>query len=194
PNAYMGRTWGLSVKAMDLKVKRNYKDGPRGIKPVDEDQGGRLLAAAVEARRQVPSVWEALRGITYRDDRPQNWDGWSMDDWGIHAWREAVERSRVPIQSWGSWMDAGTANGVLHRFMTLANPQHVFVGAWSHGGGHDASPYRPEETEPNPPYGLQLLEDLCFLERNMRGRTASRGSMDPLLAFFTLGEGKWTTT
>jgi putative CocE/NonD family hydrolase len=194
PNAYMGRTWGLSVKAMDLNVKRNYKDGPRGIKPVDEDQGGRLLAAAVEARRQVPSVWEALRGITYRDDRPQNWGGWSMDDWGIHAWREAVERSRVPIQSWGSWMDAGTANGVLHRFMTLANPQHVFVGAWSHGGGHDASPYRPEDTEPNPPYGLQLLEDLCFLERNMRGRTASRGSMDTLLVYFTMGEEQWKTT
>ena len=66
PNAYMGRNWGLSVKDMDLNVKRNYKDGPRGVKPVDEDQGSRLLAAAVEARRHVPSVWEALRGIRRR--------------------------------------------------------------------------------------------------------------------------------
>ena len=38
-----------------------------------------------------------------------------MDDWGIHGQREAVERSSVPIQSWGSWMDAGTANGVIHQ-------------------------------------------------------------------------------
>jgi uncharacterized protein len=193
PNAYMGRTWGLSVKDMDLNVKRSYKDGPRGVKPVDEDKGSRLLATAIEARRHVPSVWEALAGITYRDDRPQQWGGWSMDDWGIHSWREAVERSGVPIQSWGSWMDAGTPNGVLHRFMTLANPQHVFIGAWSHGGGHDASPFRPEDAEPNPPYRLQLLEDLCFLERYVRGRTGSRDSKDRLLVFFTMGEEQWKT-
>jgi len=194
PNAYMGRTWGLRVKAMDLNVKRDDKDGPRGVKPVDEDKGARLLAAAIEARRHVPSVWEALADITYRDDRPQQWGGWSMDDWGIHSWREAVERSRVPIQSWGSWMDAGTANGVLHRFMTIANPQRVFIGAWSHGGAHDASPYRPEDAEPNPSYNLQLLEDLCFLERHMRGRTTSRDSTDRLLVYLTMGEEQWKTT
>ena len=141
PNAYMGRNWGLSVKDMDLNVKRRYDEGPRGVKPVDGGEGARLLAAAIEARGHVPSVWEALSGVTYRDDRPQEWGGWSMDDWGIHAQRKAVERSGVPIQSWGSWMDAGTANGVLHRFTTLTNPQRVFVGAWSHGGDHDASPY-----------------------------------------------------
>jgi putative CocE/NonD family hydrolase len=194
PNAYMSRTWGLRVKDMDLNVKRNYKEGLRGVKPVDGDEGSRLLATAIEGRRNVPSVWEALAGITYRDDRPPQWGGWSMDDWGIHSRREAVERSGVPIQSWGSWMDAGTANGVLHRFMTLANPQHVFIGAWSHGGGHDASPYRPQDAEPNPPYRSQLLEDLCFLERHIRGRTANSVSNDRLLVYFTMGEEQWKTT
>jgi putative CocE/NonD family hydrolase len=162
PNAYMGRAWGLEVKDMDLNVKRQYSDGPRGVKPVDGNEGARLLAAAIEARRHLPSVWEALSRITYRDDRPDQWGGWSMDDWGIHSWHDAVERSGVPIQSWGSWMDAGTANGVLHRFMTITNPQRVFVGAWSHGGDHDASPYQREDADPNPPFRVQFLEDLCF--------------------------------
>jgi putative CocE/NonD family hydrolase len=194
PNAYMGRTWGLEVKDMDLNVKRQYSDGPRGVKPVDGDEGARLLAAAIEARRHVPSVWEALSRVTYRDDRPDQWGGWSMDDWGIHSWREAVERSRVPIQSWGSWMDAGTSNGVLHRFMTLANPQRVFVGAWSHGGVHDASPYQREDANPNPPSHVQLLEDLCFLERHMRRRNTSQVPTDRLLVYFTMGEEQWKTT
>jgi uncharacterized protein len=194
PNAYMGRTWGLSVKDMDLNVKRQYSDGRRGVKPVDGAHGARLLAAAIAGRRHVPFVWEALSRITYRDDRPAEWSGWSMDDWGIHSWREAVERSGVPIQSWGSWMDAGTANGVLHRFMTLANPQRVFVGAWSHGGDHDASPYRPEDAEPNPPFRVQLLEDLCFLERHLRGRHASPSPAERLLVYFTMGDEQWKTT
>lgn len=194
PNAYMGRNWGLEVKDMDLNVKRRYDDGPRGVKPVDGGDGARLLAGAIEARRHVPPVWEALSGITYRDDRPQEWGGWSIDDWGIHAQSEAVERSGVPIQSWGSWMDAGTANGVLHRFTTLTNPQRVFVGAWNHGGDHDASPYQPENAASNPPFQMQLLEDLCFLERHLNGRSTSRGSAERLLVYFTMGEEQWKTT
>jgi putative CocE/NonD family hydrolase len=194
PNAYMGRTWGLEVRDMDLNVKRQYTDGPRGVKPVDGDEGARLLTAAIEARRHVPSVWEALSRVTYRDDTPDGWNGWSMDDWGIHSWRDAVERSGVPVQSWGSWMDAGTANGVLHRFMTLANSQRVFVGAWSHGGDRDASPYQREDADPNPPFHVQLLEDLCFLERHLRGRNTSRGPAERLLVYFTMGEEHWKTT
>jgi putative CocE/NonD family hydrolase len=194
PNAYMGQTWGLSVKRMDLNIKRPYADGPRGVKPVDGEDGARLLAEAIETRRNVPSVWEGLSRITYRDDRPTGWGGWSMDDWGIHSWRKAVERSGVPIQSWGSWMDAGTANGVLHRFMTLSNSQRVFVGAWTHGGAHDASPYRPVDAEPNPPFQIQLLEDLCFVERHLRERGVSSAPPEHLLVYFTMGEERWKTT
>src|SRR4030095_315052 len=116
PTAYMGRVWGLSVKEMDLNVKVQHPDGARGIKPVDGSDGPRLLQQAIDARRDMPSVWEGLRRIVYRDDRPPEWAGWSMDDWGIHGWRKSVEQSRVPIQSWGSWTDAGTAKGGARTF------------------------------------------------------------------------------
>ena len=194
PNAYMGRVWGLSVKEMDLNVKVQHPDGARGIKPVDGSDGPRLLQQAIDARRDMPSVWEGLRRIVYRDDRPPEWAGWSMDDWGIHGWRKSVEQSGVPIQSWGSWMDAGTANGVLHRFMTLSNPQHVFVGAWSHGGGHDADPYRPDDANADPPLDMQWLEDLCFVERHLQGRPRTAHSPERLLTYFTMGEERWKTT
>ena len=194
PNAYMGRVWGLSVKEMDLNVKVQHPDGARGIKPVDGSDGPRLLQQAIDARRDIPSVWEGLRRIVYRDDRPPEWAGWSMDDWGIHGWRKSVEQSRVPIQSWGSWMDAGTANGVLHRFMTLSNPQHVFVGAWSHGGRYDADPYRPNDASADPPLEMQWLEDLCFVETHLQGRPGTARSPERLLTYFTMGEERWKTT
>jgi putative CocE/NonD family hydrolase len=139
PNAFMGRTWGGSVKALDL----NHMPGPGGakslgVRPVDEDRDARELKSAIAARAAVPSVWEGLKAITFRDDRPVAWGGESMDDWGIHSHAAAVEASGTPIQTWAGWMDAGTANGALHRFMTLTDPMRVYIGAWSHGGVHDA--------------------------------------------------------
>jgi hypothetical protein len=89
-----GKGWGESVKAMDLNTKRG--DPPRGVKPVDEDRGGALVAAAVEARREAPGVYEGLRRITFRDDRPEVW-GVSMLDWSIHTHLGEVERPGVPI-------------------------------------------------------------------------------------------------
>lgn len=192
PNAYMGREWGTEVKAMDLNVKRSYEDGPRGVRPVAADSGGRLLARAIEGRRDVPSVWEGLRTVTYRDDRPESWHGASVDDWGTQARTPAVERWGGPIQSWASWMDAGTANGVLHRFTSLDNPQQAFIGAWSHGGWHDADPFRPADAEATPGGELQFLESLCFRERQL-GAGKSREPRRELV-YYTMGEQRWKTT
>jgi uncharacterized protein len=191
PNAYMGRTWGLRVKEMDLNEPASRGGTVRRIRPVDGPDGSALLNEAIAARRDVPDVWQGLQQVTFKDDRPPEWGGWSMDDWGIHAWSDAVERSGTAIYSWGSWLDAGTANGVLRRFMTLNNPQRVVVGPWSHGANHHVSPYLPPDTPPDPPVEDQRLEDLCFLEQYVRGRDAGMG--DRLLIYYTMGEERWKT-
>ncbi len=162
-----GRDWGQSVKEMDLNVKRG--DPPRGVKPVDEDKDGALLQAAIDARREVPGVYEGLSQITFRDDRPDVWSGASMLDWSIHTHIDDVERSRVPIFSWGGWLDAGTAAGVLHRFTTLSNPQKAIIGPWSHGGDHHASPYGPPDLETVPTEEAQRGESLCYFDRYLKG-------------------------
>lgn len=192
PNAYMGREWGRIVKSMDLNVERRYEDGSRGVRPVDADSAGRLLAEAIEARRDVPSVWQGLQEVTYRDDRPESWTGASVDDWGTHNRTHELEEWGGPIQSWASWTDAGTANGVLHRYMTLDNPQRAFIGAWSHGGEHDTDPYRPDTATAAPAFTTQITEDLCFL-RNWLGR---HGALAPgkQLVYYTMGERRWKTT
>jgi predicted acyl esterase len=148
PNAFMGRTWGLSVKALDLNRMPGDPNSP-GVRRVDGDTDGRLLKAAIAARAEVPSVWEGLKTLTFRDDKPAAWQGESIDDFGIHSHAKAVEAGGTPIQTWAGWMDAGTANGAIHRFMTLSNSMRAYVGAWSHGGVHDASPYQPDDAPPS---------------------------------------------
>jgi hypothetical protein len=191
PNAYMGSNWGLRVKQMDLNTPRAGANGsPVGVKPVDADLDGSLLAAAIEARRDTPSVWESFRLLTYKDERMPLWDGVSMDWWGIHSHRDDVERSGSAIYSWASWTDAGTAQGVLHRFMTLSNPQRAVIAAWSHGARHDASPFNPAEAPLEPATEEQMLEDLCFYERYVRGDAGGRHE----LVYRTMGEDRWKLT
>jgi putative CocE/NonD family hydrolase len=150
-------------------------------------------ADAIAVRKNIPGVWESLQQITFRDDRPPAWRGWSMDDWGIHHWAAQVEASKTPMLSWGGWMDAGTADGVLRRFMTLSNPQRVFVGPWNHGGGSHASPFLPPDAPTDPPERQQDLEDLCFLD-GVLGRNGAAHPAGKFLVYYTMGEERWKTT
>jgi putative CocE/NonD family hydrolase len=192
-NAYMGSNWGLRVKDMDLNIPRSRGGAePVGVKPVDEDTDGSLLAAAVEARRDVPSVWESFKVLTYKDESMPLWGGLSMDWWGIHSHVEDVERSGTAMYSWGSWTDAGTAQGVLHRFMTLSNPQRVVIAPWSHGARQDTDPFHPAEHELDPPTELQWLEDVCFY-RTWLGDTEPPPATKELV-YKTIGEDHWKRT
>ena len=113
-----------------------------------------------------------------------------------HSWL-APKRRAIPCADsiLGKLDGCGTANGVLHRFMTLSNPQHVFVGAWSHGGRYDTDPYRPNDASADPPLEMQWLEDLCFLlETHLQGRPGTARSPERLLTYFTMGEERWKTT
>jgi len=176
---------------MDLNLPRSRGNSPAvGVRPVDADANGSLVAAAVEARRDVPSVWESFRVLTYKDEPMPLWDGLSMDDWGIHSHAGEVESSGSAVYSWASWTDAGTAQGVLHRFMTLSNPQRAVIGAWSHGAREDASPFHPEEYPLEPSNETQRVEDLCFYEEYLRGS----GPPVHELVYRTMGEDVWKRT
>jgi uncharacterized protein len=191
PNAFMGRVWGMRVKDLDL----NIKDGDptsRGVRPVESDTHGAELASAIAERKLVPSVWTGLQQVVFRDDRPASWQGESMVDWAISTHFRSVEAAGTPIQTWAGWMDAGTAHGALKRFVMLSNAQRAFIGAWSHGGLHDASPYKDKNAIADPPYPLQLAEDVCFMRESFSGAAASRH--DKVLHYYTMGEEKWKST
>ena len=195
PNRWMAETWGLAVKQMDLG-QRHDASGKilPGIRAVDSDADGSLLRHAIQERRNIPSVYEGLKQITFRDDRPASWSGASMDDWSIFSVRERIDHFDTPVQTWGSWFDSGVANGVLHRFMTRSYPQHAFIGAWTHGGFRNANPYTPFNANADPAFPVQMNADVCFIEQftNRRGERPLKPRK--LLMYYTLGENRWKTT
>lgn len=56
---------------------------------------------------------------------------------GTDRYREQVERSPVPIFAWAGWLDAGTSQGVLNRFVNGSNPQIVVIGPQDSGNTID---------------------------------------------------------
>jgi uncharacterized protein len=161
------------------------------IEPVDADAGGQMLAAIL-ARRANPDIERTFRDVVFRDD-PSPTVGASLDDLSPYRWLEAVERSGAAVYDWGSWMDAGTANAVLARFLTLRNPQRAVIGPWSHGGGDHASPYLPEDAPTEPSVAEQRREAVDFLDLYLKDGEGS-DPVNRVLFYYTMGEEKWKST
>lgn len=188
-NEMLIRDWGKMVYAMDM----NKVDGaPGGVRKVDADSAGRLLAGAVKDHQSNPPLYTSMDGINFRDDVVPAFGGATNDMSGTYRYRAEIERSGVPIFGWASWLDAGTSQGVVNRFINWSNPQVVVIGPWSHGGGNHASPFRPAATPTEPSSKVQNDQAACFFDQYLRGKANGFGTK--LMIYYTLAEEKWKST
>lgn len=115
-----------------------------------------------------------------------------MDELGAHVHQDAIEQSDVVLYHWGSWMDHGTAQAVIARFLTLSNPQQAVIGAWVHGGFQHASPYRAPGTASEPDEPQQWRQTLNFVDRYLR--PDGEATSEKLLYYYVLGAEEWRST
>jgi putative CocE/NonD family hydrolase len=162
----------------------------RGVKPVDTDSGHRLLREAVKEHQANGDIYATVQSITYRDD---SIDGLSIDEISVHHYQEAIERSGVAIYGWGSWLDAGTANAVIKRFVTMSNPQQAIIGPWNHAAVSHASPYQPPKTPLDPGLQEQFVDMLRFFDAYLKDMPPETNA-ERRLTYYTLGEEIWKTT
>jgi hypothetical protein len=164
----------------------------KGVKPVDSGEGRQLLEAAIRSHADNGDVFEMAQMVTFRDDGHED-IGISMEDIAIHRFREEIERSGVAVFGWGSWMDAGTADAVLRRFLTYDNAQRAVIGAWEHGGRFHASPYQSSDAAVNPSLLAQWGEMLRFFDAYLKDEDNGVRS-ERVLFYYTMGEEKWKRT
>ncbi len=188
-NAMLIRDWGKMVYAMDMN---KVPQAPNGVRKVDGDADGKLLAGAVANHQKNPPLYSSMDGIVYRDDVVPAFGGATNDMSGTYRYRERIERSKVPIFGWASWLDAGTSQGVVNRFMNWSNPEILVIGPWSHGGGNHASPYLPTATPTVPSSPVQNEQAACFFDQYLKGKTNRMNGRT--LIYYTLGEEKWKQT
>lgn len=201
-NRIMSSEWGDMVRALDINDAaslgyRRDANGAQvlGVKPVDGPQGRAELKAAIEAHKNNVSMTAIFDGVEYRDDLKVAKSLSDTPDHSVtrHEFAKPISASRVPAFHWGSWMDAGTADGMLTRFAADDRPNKYIIGAWGHGARHDADPYNPKDAPVSPGMDEQyeLIRQFVapYLEHGARPRRTGKE-----LVYYTMGAKRWRTT
>lgn len=161
-----------------------------GIKPVDEDAGGRELGKLAASRRH-PFPARVAERMAFQDSRLEP-EGISAQDLSPFGGRADVERAGIPMLVMTGWLDAGSVDGAISRYLTIDNPQTLVIGAWSHGGRHDADPFLPAGTpsDLNRP-DLERVH-IAFFDQFLKGH--DNAGHRPGIIYYTMGSGRWNRT
>lgn len=196
-NSRFMRYWGIYDKNLDENQLPKEMGWTRflldGVKPVDEDRDNHLLKQAVQTHGQNGKVYELANQGSFRNEHIKDIKV-CMDSLAIHAKIEMMKKTPTQVIGWGSWMDAGTADAVIRRFLTFENAHTAIIGAWDHGGYSHASPFMSPDTAVSPPYPQQMIEMVWIFNQYLRDGQNTPSTLKKGLHYFTMGEEKWKTT
>lgn len=168
-----------------------------GVAPVDGDSGSRLLKAAQGSHRTA-DLGAVLNRITYFDEEIA--PGYDANSLSPYRYREAIGKAGTPLYVRVGWMDAGTADGAIERFLGYPNPQVLVIGPWSHGGWHFYDPFIESAAGTPELDRAQSDEMIAFLDPLLKGGAgagdagAAAPSGGKVIRYYTFGEGAWKAT
>lgn len=194
PDAAFAIPWGALTGLRDRTGLATDSEPDEDLSPryVDGDDGT-LYAAALRDHAENVDFAAGFATIVFRDDfpkgdeaRPTYWRSTNVKDLKVE-----LNQGARPAFHWASWLDAGTAAGVLERFAHFSGPMKVKIGAWNHGATQDANPFTPADAPVCPSRKDQVSEIVAFFEERLAGA--------PLLPereieYFTMGSNTWHTS
>lgn len=197
--------WGNHVHAQDMNdiCARDEVTGADcetlkntwlGVKPVDADLDGRILAQAVAGHAANVHPYDAALIYEFRDD-PWGGEGGVRNVGYLRSpagHLPDIEASGVAMFIRAGWQDAATVNGTLGRYMTIDNPQKVFIGPWDHGASNDADPFHTFDTPVDPTRERQFAEMMSFFDQFLK--VGGDATIESSVTYYTLGADRWATT
>ena len=165
-----------------------------GVKPVDGAEGSALLAQAVADHKKNVSLPKLIAATPFDDDRGET--GLSIADVAPYQYKKQIEAAKVPMMPWVGWNDGSTTMGAFGRFNTFSNDQHLVIGAYSHGGDHDADPFKPVAAEPDPSSAMQMARQIKFFDCYLKDAPPPpvQCPTGKSISYYTMGAGTWKTT
>ena len=164
-----------------------------GVKPVDADVDGALVAAAVAEHEANTVPFGAALEYEFRDDPFGRYDETNVGHRRSPSGHlPQIEESGAAMFIRAGWQDAATVNGTLGRYNTISNAQHVFIGPWDHGARNDADPFRPDDTPAAPDAAARFAELVAFFDAHLREGGSARTPSE--INYYTLGADRWTRT
>jgi hypothetical protein len=192
-NEMLLRGWGALTdqlnRALPCLADAAACRGVDNLKPVDGDQGDVALRAALLDHQRNWRAYPDTQGYQFEDDVTPA--GRSLRDGFLATQIAALKASPAPVQLWGSWFDAGTADSALAWFAAAPSAKiEVYLGAWTHGGGVRVDPLRPGAAEDEPGAPAPAPTFLDFVRRAL-ARPAAVGR---IIHYYTAGAALWRTT
>lgn len=202
-NALITDEWATAVHALDNNTAPNgnwRSRGPRGerligVKPVDSDRDRRQLQLAVAEHAANQDFFAALSAADFRDDLHLTGDLSSACDRIVTPYLLLAHKParHIPTYHWASWMDAGTAAGVLARFVD--DPKGFYIiGPWSHAAEFDAEVFNAEDEPVAPDVATQYATLFDFLAPPLAAPTRHNSPPRAGLEYYTMGERLWKHT
>ncbi len=189
PNDYLVTNWYDEIARMDSNNTKNLFF--RGTAPVDGDRGKKLLKQAINEHKTI-NISDALKNVTYADDILT--EGYTADSMSPYKYRKEIEQSKVPYYVRVGWMDAGTVNGAIERFLTYSNAQTLVIGPWSHAGRYFYDPFLTSSENSKQLLSAQMQDVTDFFDGYLKTEANTLPGMGNLIRYYTFGEGKWKTT
>jgi hypothetical protein len=163
-----------------------------GVKPVDSDPNGRLLARIIETRGNE-SFADGMKAYEFRGDKYTG-TNLSLDDVDPSARAARLSDSGVPYYVMAGWYDSDGATSVLRRYLDQSNSQDVLIGSWTHGGQHNTDPYLPSGSPA--PMSLDEVSQrlIAFFNKHLRSDAMPANSGVRRISYYVNGAHFWRTT
>jgi uncharacterized protein len=145
------------------------------LQPVDEDSDYRLLREALNTRESERRHWttQDYANALFRDDKGLN--GYPIFEGSAGDHLAAVRREKVPVQYWGSWVDANTADAALNRYRSTPEvPSAMIITGNNHHGDICGDPFFPNQRDPVPTVAQQDHLNVAFSDQILAGQIPMR--------------------
>ena len=203
-NSWFIGDWGKTTAAQDandvetLRERGRWQNLPGGagnvlgVRPVDKDTNGRLLAGAIAEHKANYNL--TGDNLTFIDTSV-------LGGIGLHSYHASIEKSNLPAVIRCGWHDAGTQLGALSLFASCNNPMRIIIGPWNHAGDARIDPFQPDdatqfqavsmETE----FGLVVGSlDATFKQDPPTPDDSLTDEQFGIVEYYTMGENQWKTT
>lgn len=206
-NHWMIEAWGGATSAQDNNdvaalfaggywpIPKTGTDNVLGVRPVDKDEDGALLAAAVTEHQGNFNVADRGDKWTFVDTRPFGNHRFLFEP----VYQQRIEQANIPAVILCGWHDAGTALGSLSLFASFSNPIRLILGPWNHSGNSRVDPFiegdgaETEAIAPEFAFGLTVKYFDAVFKHDPLSDSDFQEQFG-IVEYYTLGENRWKTT
>lgn len=182
-----------ALRGVEAEQCDELKKKVTGVKKVDADTNGELLANAVKDHQKNTIPYESALEYEFRDDPFGPYEIRNVGNLRSPCnYLPEIEESGVAMFIRVGWTDAATVNGAIGRFTTINNPQNVMIGPWDHGARHDSDPFSPADKPVEPSREDSFAEMVAFFDKFLK--ESGSAQIKKQIMYYTLGSGRWNVT